>query len=479
MAPSSVWARTIAATREGSALAVLRRRAWRSSRQRGRGGSIRSPRGRPLPVRRGRFRRSIVGSSQVPPAPNNNNVGCAEWKILAALLVLASPSMPGPSFRSATTAHSMLAAHGEWKGQGLLGLNRLWSVSGWYGLPRNSRRWSTRRPPPFLHRVRVHGCARALGLRRVRARTSGAARDELCVRRGEVFEYKLDEEDPPACPDGYFTLPGTLVFEPDGDKHFEVTVGLDRDYIAGPRGPRLGRAQGRSADARARQHLADGCRSRRRGDRSRDSDRRRFGGRARGGAATVRERDAECEPVRARARRRANGNGLWYTADGDLLRRARARRRDVEPRARRADAAPRRRPWRSGRACAVDRGLASLALNQGTHISSEGRLEHDFVWNGGVLCNGGGSISRPSTSHAAGISPARPGGISNPLPRRPRLRGRAAFEEDAAGKLFDPAAVNRDRYRFRVRRGRRAKFGRGCWDLLYSLSAEEPVVTVR
>lgn len=400
-------------------------------------------------------------------------------KLLATLLLLAVARPAVAELEICNNgAFDLYAAQAEWKGEGLLGLTRRWNVSGWYDLPRDECRTVY---TGDLHRFYI-----AFAFTDERGRWGSAefqpedewsyARNELCVRRGEVFEYKLDEEDPPGCPDGYFTLPGTLVFEPDGDKHFEVTVGLDRDYIAGPTGLDLDEFR----DNRQAQERSGGL-----------SAPVVFGaliGIAIAiGAASDAERAAAPRPFASGTLnaslfghtlvRRADGNGLWYTADGDLLQPGYALDGATSspvldaPTQRSADD-----PAVAAALAQVNRGLASLALNRGTHISSEGRLEHDFVWNGGSALQRSW-VNIATLDFARGRRLTGDGLVVYRIPCRDDRACVVAFEEDAAGKLSTPLLLPEIDIAFAS-----DPDGQQVWAGLLELLAlypENPVVTVR
>ncbi len=401
-------------------------------------------------------------------------------KTLAALVLLAVARHAGAELSICNNgAFDLYAAHGEWKGEGLLGLNRLWNVSGWYELPRND---CTVVYTGDLHRFYI-----AFAFTDARGRWGSAefepedewshARDELCVRRGEVFEYKLDEEDPPGCPDGYFTLPGTLVFEPDGDKRFEVTVGLDRDYIAGPTGLDL-------------DEFRDNSQTQERGStlqRAAEVVGAMIGIAIAIGIASEAERAAAPQPFASGTLnaslfghalvRRANGNGLWYTADGDLLQPGYALDGATSspvldaPTQRSADD-----PAVAAALAQVNRGLASLALNRGTHMSSEGRLEHKFVWNGGSALQRWW-VNIATLDFARGRRLTGDGLVAYRIPCRDDRACVVAFEEDAAGKLSTPVLFEEIDIAFASDAD-----GEQVWAGLLRLSAlypQEPVVTVR
>jgi uncharacterized membrane protein len=401
-------------------------------------------------------------------------------KTLAAFLLLAvaRPALADLSLCN-NGAFDLYAAHAEWKGEGLLGFTRHWNVSGWYELPRNECR--------VVYTGDLHRFYVAFAFTDARGRWGSAefepedewsyAKNELCVRRGEVFEYKLDDEDPPGCPDGYFTLPGTIVFEPDGDKRFEVTIGLDRDAVAGPTGLALDELRGNPQTQERGGTL----------ERAAGVVGAVIGVAIAIGAASEAERAAAPKPFASGTLntslfghalvRRTNGNGLWYTADGDLLQPGYAL--DGATSSPVLDAPTQRSvddPAVVAALAQVNRGLASLALNHGAHISSEGRLELDFEWNGGsTLQRWWTNIS--TLDFSRGRSLAGDGLVAYRIPCRDDRACVVAFEEDAAGKLSTPLLLTEIDIAFASDAD-----GQQVWAGLLELLAlypEEPVVAVR
>jgi uncharacterized membrane protein len=245
-------------------------------------------------------------------------------KLLAALALLALARSAAADLTICNDgAFDLYAAEGEWKGEGLLGLTRRWTVSGWYELERNE---CTIVYTGDLHRFYMafaftdsQGRWGSAEFEAERGSRWSYAENELCVRRGEVFEYRLEDEDPAGCPDGYFTLPGTLVFEPDGDTRFRTTLSLDRDDPAGPTGFDLDDFRGEPQTQERGTTLETAA---------------KVVGAVVGiivaiGAASDAERAAAPQPLASGTLnaklfghtlvRRTNGNALWYTADGNLL----------------------------------------------------------------------------------------------------------------------------------------------------------------
>ena len=175
--------------------------------------------------------------------------------------------------------------------------------------------------------------------------------------------------------------------------------------------------------------------------------------------------------------RRANGNGLWYTADGDLLQPGYAL--DGATSSPVLDAPTQRSvddPAVTAALAQLDRGLSSLALNQGMHISSEGRLEHDFVWNGGSALQRWW-VNIATLDFPRGRRLTGDGLAAYRIPCRDDRACVVAFEEDAAGKLLTPLLLDAIDIAFASDAD-----GEQIWaglQGLLSLYPEEPVVTVR
>ena len=402
-------------------------------------------------------------------------------KILAALLLIA---IVRPADAELSICNDggvdLFAAEGEWKNEGFLLLDRTWHVSGWYELPRKECRT-----------VYTGGTSRfyfAFAFTDSRGRWGSAefepdggpyevAQNDLCVRQG-VFEYKLDDEDPPGCPSGYFTLPSTLVFDPDGDASFTLTVGLERDDVAGPTGLDLDEFKFRSnAPVQDRGGALDAAAT--------------VVGAVIGIAIAVAgaseaDRAAAPQPFASGTLNAALfGHTIvrrayedqWFTADGNLLQPGYAL--DGATSSPVLDA-PTQRPADDPAVVAAlaqtNRGLASIALNRGANVSSEGRLEYDFQWMGGSTLQRYW-VNVATLDFARGRRLSGDGVQAFRIPCRDAGACVVAFEEDAAGKLGTPLLYDEIDVRFATDAD-----GEQVWAGLLglrSLYPAEPVVTQR
>jgi hypothetical protein len=363
-------------------------------------------------------------------------------KILAALLLLAAARHAAAELKICNDgAFVLYAAQGEWKGEGLLGLTRRWNVSGWYELPRNE---CTIVYTGDLHRFYIAfaftDAQGRWGAARFEEPDGGPysfAENDLCAARG-VFEYKLEDEAPRGCPDGYFRLPSTIVFDPDGDARFELTLGVPRDSRAWPVG--LGNDDSRGNPQTQERGSGLGTAGKVFGAL--------IGIAVAIGIASEAERAAAPQPFASGTLntklfghslvRRADGNGLWFTADGDLLQPGYAL--DGATSSPVLDA-PTQRPVDDPDVIAalakIDRGLASLSTNHGAHVTSEGRLEYDFEWIGGSDLQRW-FVNVATLDFARGQRVSSPGVVAYRIPCRDARACVIAFSEDAPGQLSTP-----------------------------------------
>lgn len=399
--------------------------------------------------------------------------------MLAALLVLAFARHAGAELSICNDgAIDLFAAEGEWKNEGFLWLERTWHVSGWYELPRNEcRTVYTGGTSRFYFAFAFTDSQGHWGSAEFEpeGRRYSLAENDLCVARG-VFEYKLDDENPRGCPDGYFTLPGTIVFDPDGDAPFRFTLGLERDDVAGFTGFDL-------------DELTSNTPTQERGsvlERAAGVVGAVVGIAIAIGVASESERAAAPQPFASgtlnaslfgHAIVRRTNDGQWFTADGNPLQPGYALHGATSSPV--LDAPTQRSPDDPAVAAAlaqVNRGLASIAFNHGAHVSSEGRLEYDFEWNGGSALQRSW-VNIATLDFARGRRLSGDGVLAYRIPCRDERACVIAFEEDAAGKLSTPLLFEEIDIRFAS-----DPDGEQIWAGLLgllSLYPEEPVVAAR
>ena len=394
------------------------------------------------------------------------------------LLVFVRPAAASELTLCNDGAFEIWAAEATWKNDGFLFLGRNWYVSGWYTLSKDECRVFYDGTARFYVAFSFTDAGGHWGAAVFEPGNDDdwrAAKHELCVARGE-FEYKLGDEDTGECPDGYFEMPGTLVYEP-GDANDTITLTLRKDDLAWP----IGLDDARSAGTRAQpesgglQTVAEVI------------------GAGIGIAAAVVIANAIDNAGKApqpfadgtvNARlfgvqivRRTDGDGEWFNADGKPVAPV------FELRGATSSAlldAPTQRPADDAEVAAavaqLNRGLAGIANNRGARVTSEGRLQYDYqrvgasdltrVW-----------VNLEALDFARGRRLAGDGVMGFRIPCRDERACVVELEQDDAGKQSSPLLFQEVDIFFASNPD-----GDAIWaalQKLLSLYPEEPVVAIR